>query len=47
MYKYGVMFVTVDSGIPSSERKFPNPVRHNRRRSNVFGDARFWFCPNL
>jgi len=18
-----------------------------RRRSNVFGDARFWFCPNL
>jgi len=19
---------------------------HNRRRSNVFGDARFWFCPN-
>jgi len=19
----------------------------NRRRSNVFEDARFWFCPNL
>jgi len=21
--------------------------RHSRRWSNVFGDARFWFCPNL
>jgi len=20
---------------------------HSRRRSNVFGDTRFWFCPNL
>jgi len=22
-------------------------TRHNRRRSNDFEDARFWFCPNL
>jgi len=22
-------------------------INHSHRRSDVFGDARFWFCPNL
>jgi len=30
----------------SANGLWDNIIKHSRRRSNVFEDARFWFCPN-
>jgi len=44
--KFGVS--QANSQVPSIHViTFAMGLRHNRRRSNVFGDARFWLCPNL
>jgi len=37
------LFQTLDTSIVHQKLKWD----HNRRRSDVFGDARYWFCSNL